>query len=159
MDFELNITRWIYASASKFFSDTVAGRLPMYFEGQSRRTEDEKDYLEFRLDGPYLSELTQGYFKVEFEINVLVTSHSNGKDFHKLYRDCGVALQCFRPFSIFKLGSDSEVDDQTLVECAVIPRSTDAREAIRVSHFGKIDPVKPVLQSSIEGHYHFFVTR
>lgn len=155
---ELNLPRWIFASASKFFNDTIAGTLPMYFEGQSRRTDNEQDYLEFRLDGPYVQELSKDYFKVEFEINILVVSHTNGNDFHKLYRDCGIALNCFKPFSIFKLG-DGIDDTGDYIECATIPRSKDQREAIRVSHFGKIDPVKPVVQSSVEGHYHFFVTR
>lgn len=155
--FQQHLPRWIYASCSSAFK-TRLGDMSMYLEGESRRTENETDFVEFRLDGPYITELSKGYFRVDFEINLLISCQQNRKDFHKLYKDCGVALQCFNePISIFKLG-DGDNDDQTLIDCAILPRSKDQREAVRVSHFGKVDPAKPLLQSSVEGHYHFFVT-
>lgn len=155
-NFELNIPRWIYASCSLFFKNTINGRLPMYLEGQERRTQDESNFLEFRLDGPYVYEPQGGLYNIQFEINVLVASQVDGRDHHKLYKDCGVALQCFKAIPIYKLG-DGPDDDQSLLECALLTKSTDQREAVRVSHFGKIDPAKQCLQSSVEGHYHFFV--
>lgn len=155
-NFELNLPRWIYASASLFFKNTIAGRLPLYLEGQERRTEDVTNHLEFRLDGPYVCEPTQGDYSIEFEINVLVVSKCDGVDHHKLYKDCGIALQCFKAIPIYKYG-DGPDDDQSVLECALLVKGTDQRDAIRVSHFGKVDPSKQCLQSSVEGHYHFFV--
>lgn len=156
---ELNLPRWVYASASKAFSDRIAQRLPLYFEGQERRTEHEGSFLEFRLDGPYVLELSKDYFRIDCEINILVVSQVDGHDHHKLYKDCGIALQCFKdPITIYRYG-DGPDDNQSVLECMTVTRSSDQREAVRVSHFGKLDPNKPILQSSVEGHYHFFVIR
>lgn len=151
--FELNISRWVYASTSLFVSNVINKRLPLYLEGQERRTQDEANFLEFRLDGPFVYECTQGDYVIDFDINILVMSQIDNKDHHKLYKDCGVALECFKAIPIYKLGVAS-YDDQSLIGCALI---TQQRDAIRVSHFGKLDPNKMCLQSSVEAHYNLLV--
>jgi hypothetical protein len=158
MNFRENLPRWIFASASKFFTAQLQqNEIPVFLEGQERQTEGILDYIEFRLDGPYLVECTKDEYKVNIEVNLLIVTMIDLQDFHKLYRICGYALECFKAIPIYKYG-DGIDDDQSYIGCMIVPRTADQREATRVSHFGRLEPDKPILQSSIEGHYSFYVT-
>ncbi|TRZ52358.1 MAG: hypothetical protein D4S01_03070, partial [Dehalococcoidia bacterium] len=55
--------RWIFASVSKHF-DTYKGDLLMFIEGQHRGIHPPKDFIELRMDGPYLTKFSTTEFKV-----------------------------------------------------------------------------------------------
>ena len=158
LNLELNLPRWIYASAAKAFNANVNTKIPIYYEGQDRQTQKESDFFEFRLDGPFVNKTTATDYFVDVEINILVVSQIDAKDTQKIYKNCGVALQYFtNAIPIYKYG-DGPSDDGTLLACMNLVRPRDQRDYVRVAHFGRLDPNKPVLQASVEGHYHFFVT-
>lgn len=147
-----NWPRWIVASVAQHFD---AGRqgLPMFMEGEDHE-ENVADYIELRIDGPYILELSRQYFQLDIEINVFVISSKNAEDLYKIYRDCGTVAACFSgAISVFKLG-DGIDDDQSLLGCLIRSNSHDQREAVRVSHFGQVSAVTPIMRSSVEGHYH-----
>lgn len=146
-----NWPRWIFASIHKHFLAERQG-LTLFVEGLNH-VEDQSDYLELRVDGPYFRELTKDNFKIELEINVLIASSRTESDFHKIHRDCGIVVTAFnKTIKIFKLGNGVE-DDQSLLGCLQMVRSGDAREALRTSHFGQIQSNTPVMRASVEGHY------
>lgn len=148
-----NWPRWIFASASKYFSDLIVPTCPLFIEGASRDPTVQKDFIEFRLDGPYVNEASKNCFYIDCEINLLVHCYKNDSDLHKIYRLCGAALAAFTPaFPVYKYGN-GDADDQSILECMQLVRSNDQREAVRVSHFGQLDPSKKLMQSSVEGHY------
>jgi hypothetical protein len=151
-----NLPRWIFASASSYFSSQIVSSIPMYLEGQERRTEDLNNYTEFRLDGPYVNQCSPKDYKVWMEINILIVCDIDPQDFHKIYRMCGTVLASFNAIPISKLG-DGPNDDQSLIDCMILTKTGDQREATRVSHFGRLQPDKPLLASGIEGHYSFYV--
>lgn len=146
-----NWPRWIIASIAQHFN---AGRqgLVMFLEGEDHE-ENISDYIELRIDGPYILELSRKYYQLDVEINVFVMSSKNAEDLYKIYRDCGTVAACFSgAIPVFKLG-DGIDDDQSLLGCLVMPRTKDQREALRISHFGQVSAVTPILRSSVEGHY------
>jgi hypothetical protein len=144
--------RWIVASVARHFDARRQGLL-MFIEGENHE-ENVADYVELRVDGPFILELSRGYFKLIVEVNVFVISARNDEDLYKIYRDCGTVAAAFTgSIDVFKLG-DGVDDDQSLLGCLVLIRSGDQREALRVSHFGQISAVTPILRSSVEGHYH-----
>lgn len=157
MSFQSNLPRWVTASCAQFFKLRIGDQANLFLEGQERRTEALSQWLEFRLDGPYVVELSQNYFKVNIEINMLCVAQIDLTDFYKIHKLAGIALDCFVAIPIYKYG-DGPDDDQSLIDCMIITRSTDQREAIRVSHFGRVNPDQKILQSSVEGHYHLYVT-
>ena len=148
-----NWPRWIVASVARWFDARRQG-IPMFLEGENHE-EGKADYIELRVDGPYVLELSQGFFRLDVEINVFVVSAKNSDDLYKIYRDCGTVAAAFGGgvIDVFKLG-DGIDDDQSQLGCLVLVRSGDAREALRVSHFGQVSAVTPILRSSVEGHFH-----
>lgn len=150
-----NWPRWIVASIYKHFNDRRQG-LPTFVEG-STHIENTPDYIEIRVDGPYILEQSRNYFQLDCEINILITAMRDEKDLYKLQRSEGIVIKAFKPpINIFKLG-DGDDDDQSLLGCMTLVRSGDSREALRISRFGQMDVTKPILRSSVEGHYHLYL--
>lgn len=147
-----NWPRWIVASVAQWFDANRQG-LPMFMEGEDH-LENQSNYIELRVDGPYVLETSRGFYQMLVEINVFVASAKNSEDLYKIYRDCGTVVACFAgAIGVFKLG-DGIDDDQSLLGCLVMVRSGDQREALRVSHFGQVAATTPIMRSSVEGHYH-----
>ncbi len=150
-----NWPRWIIASVAKHFDDRRQG-LKLFMEGMDH-VEDKTEYIELRIDGPYILELSKDYFKLTVEVNVLVQSARNPTDLFKIYKDCGIVVKAFSDvIKIFKYGNGDD-DDQSLLGCMILVHSNDAREALRVSHFGQHSAMVPMMRSSVEGHYDLFL--
>ena len=150
-----NWPRWIVASICKHVDDNRQS-LPMFLEGNNH-TEDQSDYIELRIDGPYTIELSHNYFRLNVEVNVLVVSSINDSDLHKIYKDCGIVLAALsKVIPVYRYG-DGPDDDQTRLCCLTLVSSGDQREALRVSHFGQMDATKPIMRSSVEGHYNLYL--
>lgn len=145
-----NIPRWLFASVSKHFDDRKQDE-HLFIEGQDRLTNEETDWLELRMDGPFYREVSKGSHQFDIEVNVLVSSAMNEDDYHKIFKLVGVVIAAFtKTIDILKLG-DGGSDDQSFLECARI--RTENREAVIVSHFGQIDSDKRLIQATVEGHY------
>jgi len=77
VNFNVNWDRWIKSSVAKHFNDeSLIGinenQTVLFIEGFERNTDGKKDWIEFRLDGPYYEETTKGHWKIEIEVNILV---------------------------------------------------------------------------------------
>lgn len=145
-----NIPRWLFASIGKHFDDRKQNE-HLFIEGQDRLTNEETDWLELRMDGPSQREVSKGCFQFDIEVNILLSSVMNEKDYHKIFKLVGVAAAAFtNKIDIFKFG-DGVDDDDTFLECARI--RFENRELVQISHFGQIDPDKRLVQATVEGHY------
>lgn len=152
MPLSKHLPRWIIASVSQHFEDKREG-IPMYIEGQIRQTSDLKDFFELRVDGPYYTELSKGFWRVYTEINVLIQSAQDKEDRFRIYKTAGVIAAAFEQvISIFKYG-DEVGDDDSLVACLKLLGDKGARERIQISHFGQVAPATGISQSTVEAHY------
>lgn len=152
-----NWNRWIFASVSNFF-DSLKGSLDMYVEGTDKAgRRQEKDYIEFRLNGPYSTEISRDEWKLVFDVNILVCSIKDTKDIHRIYRNAGIVTSMFRgEIPIYKMGDGPEDNAAVLLGCAVL--ETEGRGGgIYVDHYGQIDPVLPVLQATVEAGYKMYL--
>lgn len=154
-----NWARWVFASVSTYFDANRQG-LALYIEGTDklgRRT--DKDYLEFSLNGPYITELSAGFWELLFDVNVLVCSLKDAQDTHRIFNNVGIVTTMFAmQIPIYKLGRNSpDPDDQSLIDCALL--ETEGRNGgVLINHFGQFDPTLPVVQSTVEGSYKLFIT-
>jgi hypothetical protein len=149
MSINSNWPRWLFASITTHFDDALGSNLPVYVEG-THRTVDlaVEDFCEVRIDGPNITELSKDYYKLYVEINILVTSHKNDEDFHRIHTNVGLIVAAFSDISLYKYG-----DDDTALGCANLVTDHKGKQTIAVHHFGQIDPDKQLLQSTVEGHY------
>ena len=144
--------RWIAASINKHF-DARKGSLPLFVEGMHRETRDEKDFLELRQDGPYLTELSKGVWRVYMEVNILIQSAMDDSNMYRIYQDVGIVVQACTDIPIYKYGSDPLIDDGSLLGCLKVVADHRGKERIQVNHFGKINPSVPLIQATVEVHY------
>jgi hypothetical protein len=157
-----NWPRWIFASTSKHFSDAAAANLakdgitpdpiPYYVEGNERDLQPGAlEYFEFRCDGPYLVEVSKDWWRVNIEINILVCTKRNDKDFHRIHTLCGLLVAAFTSnITIFKYG-DSVADDQSILTCLTLDRN--AGENVVVSQLGQLGTDLLEQQAMVEAYY------
>lgn len=147
-----NWPRWLRASSAQWFKAKILPTLPFFLEGGDRRTEELREYVEFRLDGPYAKELNKGFWQLDVEINVLVVTSRDDSDVYEHDRNVGSACAAFtKGVPIWKLGDGEDDDPLELLGCMVlIPLD---KERIIVSNFGQIAPDTRMMQSTVEAHY------
>ena len=70
--------RWIFASAADYFKQAADGiELPILIEGIEEREAEKmraNDHVEFRINGPAVTELSRGYFRLDVDVNLLLTA-------------------------------------------------------------------------------------
>lgn len=126
----------------------------MYVEGQHQDPEGLDEYLEFRLDGPRIVELSKDYFRIECEINILAHLIKNDTDFHRIHRVCGIVTAAFVDIPLYRYG-----DDDSLFGCMtrIDNPGYNRDNALIVAQFGQIDPTQKIEQATVEGHYRCFL--
>ena len=151
-----NWPRWIFASISQHFTDEKQG-LDLFIEGQHRDTRDKKDFLELRMDGPYITEISHNYFRIYIEVNVLVQSTKDQDSYHRIHANVGIAAAAFwNGIKVFRYGNGID-DDDSYLGCLQLVTDARGKERIQISHFGQIEPKTRLMQSTVEGHYEMFL--
>jgi hypothetical protein len=144
--------RWILASVGKHF-DTETGDLHLYMsEGQHRRTEEEEDFIELRLDGPHFAEVSKGAWNVDLAVNILVSTVMDDVNWQGHVTNVGVVQSAFTTIEVYKFGTITGVDDQTLLGCLKVVNDA-GREPLVTRNFGQLGPAVKVQQSTVEGHF------
>lgn len=148
-----NWARWILASASDHF-ETGRDSIPFYMEGADFSSENDDQWVEFRLDGPDIKQISYNYWRFDIEINLLVSSVMDHEDFHKQVKLVGQFANLVNVIQIYKYGNQVG-DDDSFIGCLELRKDLD--EVVVISNFGKIRPDTRLIQSTIEGHYQMFL--
>lgn len=140
---------WVTASIRKTIIDRCAGRVPLFFEGDDRKTNKEKQFIEARIDGPYIEHVgTKNEISLYSEVNLLVTMTRNESNLYEFQKLLGIATQILNTdICIYKIGHPNY---NQLFFCTLSLMSSDK---IQNSYFGQIDPNVQVFQSTTEAHY------
>lgn len=147
--------RWTWASVSKHFKTVIedTNNIKLFIEGQDIVDRTLQSYTEFRMDGPYIKQLSRKEYDLIFEVNILITCIKDNKDAHKIYRLNGIVASAFAQcIPIYRYGPiTEEVNDNSQVTILLL--RTDKKEIIQVSNFGTIEVDIPIMQATVEGHY------
>jgi len=146
-----NWQRWIYASVSKYFK-TVADAYPivMHVEGAERTSSEESKWMEFRMDGPSVTELSHNCFRLNVEINILWAVHMSSRNFHEEQRLSGALVEAMTDICIYKYGDGVDDDDSLLGTLVLIQ---DKNHPIRVNNFGQVRADSHLVQGTVESSY------
>lgn len=148
-----NMSRWIWASVTKYFDDNKAG-LVVFFEGDDRDTAKDQDFIEFRMDGPRTKELSHNYTQYDVFVNVLVQSTMNKEDTHKFWRALGQVQALFiKCIPVIKYGDGPDDDGTTQVGTLLLQDSGFNGEQVKTAVFGQVDPIVRVQQATVEANY------
>lgn len=144
-------SRWIFTSISKHFNDRKRD-LTMFIEGQWRKTRGLKDFIELRVDGPRITEVSKGYWKIYCEVNMAIQSTMDDKDNHRIEKSIGIVVMAFSDIYVYRLG-DGPQDDGSLLGCLKLIQDIPTRERLQVYRLGQVDNVDKLMQAVVEGHY------
>lgn len=124
----------------------------IFIEGTSSRDLSKSEYIEIRVDGPYVDERTKDDFMLKLEVNLLIQTIINPQK--NIYRHAemeGVCVSAMITIPIYKLGSEA-ADDQSQIGCLDL-NTDEPRDHIMVHNFGQIETDIKLQQATVEGHY------
>jgi len=143
-----NVTKWIFASVVKHFSS-----LPnLHVSGQLRKTADYKEWVELKIDGPYIHKLSKNYHKIVIEIDAQIYTVQDREYLYNNLELQGKVLELFTDtISVFKLGNKAG-DDESYVFC--IKLNHGDKHSLDVANFGFTEKDENIAVSDVEGHYY-----
>ena len=148
-----NWTRWIFASISKHFLDYfTAEGVTLFIEGQHRDTDTLQDFVELRIDGPRLTEVSKDCWLFRVEVNILITSIMNDTNYYRVQQNVGISQAGCIQIDVFKFG-DGVDDDGSFLGCFKLLQDKASRDFLEANQFGQIDVATKILQATVEAHY------
>jgi hypothetical protein len=149
--------RWLHASINKHFTDNK-GPLPLYLEGDERTLQDQAEFYELRIDGPFILQPHKGFYFINVEINVLVQVHMDPRELYRVQDATGIITKAFRnAICVYKYGNDSDLDNQLLLGYLRLNRNLD--ETVDINYFGIIKEDVRLTQATVEGHYQMQINK
>jgi hypothetical protein len=149
-DIQSDWIRWVQASINKHFEDRKF-EYELYLEGDERTLQDEIEFAELRVDGPFILNPQKNLFFLDYEINVLLQAHQVAGQLYNIQKLIGVFAKAFTNIiKVYKFGT-GPIDDDSLLGCLQLQRSL--RERVNINYYGIIRPDTRLTQATIEGHY------
>ncbi len=155
-----NWTRWIFASVASYLKALAkTNNIPVIIEGMDDETDEfteATDRIEIRISGPYTKKL-HGEYLLHVDVNVLLTSRFDGpaKNRYEILINAGLFHSGMdQAIKIYRYGNEVG-DDDSYLGC-LLPRS-GKNDAIRVIHFGKVDPTDKLKQSAVDARYEMYI--
>ncbi len=148
--------RWIFASTSKYFKDIAdTNGLHFFIEGTHRFTPENQEYLEFRMDGPSVREVSKNYFLIDVEINILWSFNQDNESFHRTTEITGILMEAMTDICIYRYGDDEYDNGKLLGTLSILQ---DKKTPIRVNNFGQIRTDVKMMQGTVEGTFRMTLT-
>jgi len=148
-----HLPRWIFASITSHFATaaTTAG-LQAFVEGEVKQDYDA-DHLEIRVNGPFLSEVSKGVWRVESGVSIFASAAMNDTNFHRIHEMVGIIAASYTDIGILRLGpvTDPVINDGSLVGCLKCG-------PIKIQHFGQLSPVRQLMRATIDAEYFGLLT-
>lgn len=163
-----NWPRWIFASIAKVLKQIATDNsIPVLIEHLDERNDSFQkapDRAEIRITGPFVTELSQGYFRAYVDVNVLLTSHYGGtaKHGYDILRLAGLFQEAMsKNIAVWNYGDqagDFTSDSMTQVTIGCLEPRPEVSESIRVFNLGQTDRTVKQKQSVVEARYVLFLT-
>jgi hypothetical protein len=152
-----NWARWVFASVASYLKQVaLEAELPVVVEGLDERTTEfmeATDRCEIRITGPFTREASHNYFYIEVVANVLfVSRYEEQKNQYAIIQTMGLFQEAMDgSIAVYKYGTGPDDDEHALVGC--LSPVQGRNDAIRVMHFGQVDPTDRQKQSMIDARY------
>ena len=156
-----NWARWIFASVTDHFVTNLSSvggvdEKNIFVEGQPRNIDRDEQFYEIRVDGPVLTEVSHGCFRVDAEVNVLVQTTLDDRNYHAHHTAIGLVTQAFTDIVIYRYGNGLD-DDDTVLGCFILQQDARRRQSVKVNQLGQLDPNTKLEQASIEAVYKMII--
>ena len=154
-----NWARWIHASVADYLKAVANTEgITSLVEGIEDRDDafnNALDSMEIRVNGPYMRNPSNGYYRARIFVNVLLKSNmgEEQKNKYQLDTNAGIVQEALdQPLNIYKCGPDTGgVDDGTHIGCAKV--LDESKLGVRVIHFSQIDQTDRVKQAMVSAAF------
>ena len=152
-----NWARWVFASVATYLKAVaVEAALPALVEGLDERTSEfmeATDRCEIRITGPFTREPSCDYFYIEVVVNVLfVSRYEEQKNQYAIIQTMGAFQEAMDgAIPVYRYGNEPGDDEQAFIGCLLPVHGRN--EAIRLLHFGQVDPTDRLKQSMVDARY------
>jgi len=152
-----NWARWVFASVATYLKQVAQQQqLPVLIEGLDERTTEfmsATDRCEVRITGPFTREVSRDWYQIEVVVNVLfVSRYEEQKNQYAIIQTTGIFQAAMDgAIAVYKYGNGADDDEHVLVGC--LSPVQGRNDAIRVMHFGQIDPTDRLKQSMVDARY------
>lgn len=144
-----NWTKWILASCTKFYQD-ICDDANIKVKFIDDGIVNNSEYVEVRFLGPSINEISNGIYRIDLEINILVTV-AIGNNQYRPHEIAGILQNaCQKDIGVYKYGKTS-TDDKTLAFTLRLRR--DLSDNIKWIYFGKPDANVALNQGVITVRY------
>ncbi len=140
--------RWILTSVYKHFSDRVTD-IPIHIGPYQM----ESEWSELRFGGPYIDRLDRTCFRIECNVDFLLTTFVDKNDIYKMQRLTGQFQAAFGPICVFRYG-DGPLDDQTLF--GTLKLSSRYNNKVNVNNYGLVLADNNFQRSTIESDFELY---
>jgi len=158
---DANLPRWIMSSLAVYFKDVADDiSLTFYVEGVDERSIDtmEEEHAELRVDGPFLREISNSYWRVHVDVNIMLTDYMSmsTENAYTINNWGGAFLVAMMdPIPIYRLGTGAS-DDGSLIGC--LTQRTGFSEPVRLIHFGQISREDRIRQAVVDGRFEMYLS-
>ena len=153
--------RWIFASLAAYFEQVAESQsLPVLVETRDICSKDfinAGDRVEVRITGPFIRELSKGFYQVFVDVSIFLISRLDArKNSYDLMKYAGVFQEAMNaPIAVFNFGSEVgdfvDGDSSTLKNLGCLePREG---KTVSISHYGQINEVDHIRQTECECKY------
>ena len=139
-----NWAHWIVTSLAVYFK-AIADDVEIEFlvAGVDERESEkiEADHTELRVNGPFIRQLSAGYFRLDVDSNILLSDFIGGNEnSYKLIDWAGKFQQAAeKSIPVYRYGPDTSVNDNSLLGCLSVrggKNGSDIYQFGQVNHTG-----------------------
>lgn len=160
-----NWARWIFSSVADHLKQVaVDAGLPVLIEHLDERTPqfmDKSDRAEIRITGPFTQQVSNGFYRIYLDANVLLTSRYDGakKDQMAVFKYAGLFHEAMDgPIPVWNFGNVTgdfvEGDPSSQVFLGCLKPRPGKNDTVRVLHFGQINNTDKLKQSVVDARYY-----
>ena len=155
-----NWARWIVTSLAVYFK-AIADDVGIEFlvAGVDERESEtvETDHAELRVNGPFIRQLSSGYFRLDVDSNILLSDFIGGSENpYKLIDWAGKFQQAAeRSIPVYRYGPDTSVDDGSLLGCLSVRGGKNGSD---IYQFGQVNANDRIRQVSVDTRHWMFLT-
>jgi len=160
-----NWSRWIISSIAEYYSVNVTTPLglPLLVAGIDDRDaafEQSPDRAEVRVNGPFTTEQSKGYWYIQVDINILISSNMGGEVKHRYTLENNTGK--FHEYAdtcipIFRYGDPTQTPENDGTQLGYLSPKTGKNDSVRSLYFGQMNSVDRIRQSQIDAKYIMYV--
>lgn len=143
-------TLWVIASVSQHFQAKATTKgITMFHEGDDRNTQNLEEFVEFRCQGPFITQQSLDCFRLEVEVQMLISVKKGGTNVYRIHEIAGWFQSIALHICIYDKGVTRE---EYTHQFDLLPQD-GPKGKVRWHYLGQVEPNINLLQGVLVANY------